>query len=284
MSRFYNNLKTALLLGLMTGLILWIGSFWGNQGLTMALILAAIMNFVAFFFSDRIALAAMRAQQVGPDHPLHRIVADLARRAELPVPRVYISPAAAPNAFATGRSPRHAAVCATQGLLQILNDDEIAGVMAHELAHVRHRDILIQSVAATIGGAISYLGYMFMFGGGSRDREEGGHPIVALLVLILGPIAAALIQAAISRSREFNADTVGGEICGDPMSLAVALEKLHAYARQVPLPINPAYNAMFIAEPLNPLQTAARLFQTHPPLEARLRNLIGQDSTGRTRF
>jgi heat shock protein HtpX len=165
----------------------------------------------------------------------------------------------------------------------MLSPDEVAGVMAHELAHVKHRDILIQSVAATIGGAISMLGYMFMFGGGGRDRE-GAHPLAGLLTLLLGPLAAGLIQAAISRSREFNADKEGAELCGDPMALATALEKIHAMSRRVPLDVNPAFNSMFIAEPRNAMQSIANLFQTHPPLEQRLMNLIGRESTGRLRY
>lgn len=281
MNTFYNNVKTALLLGLLTALILWIGQMiGGQQGLIIALIFAAIMNFVAFFFSDKIALATMRAQEVGPDHDLYQIVEDLAKRANLPMPRVYVSPTAAPNAFATGRNPKHAAVCATQGLLQILSRNEVAGVMAHELGHVRNRDILIQSVAATIGGAISMLGYMFMFGGGSRDDEGNSNPLAGLIVFLVGPLAAGLIQAAISRSREYNADTAGGEICGDPMHLATALEKIHAHAHRVPLPVNPAFNSMFIAEPLNAVGGALSLFQTHPPIEKRLMNLIGRETTG----
>ena len=285
MSKFYNNMKTAMLLGLMTALILWIGSFWGQQGIVMALIMAAVMNFAGYFFSDKIALMTMRAQEVGPEHPLYQIVEPLAQRAQIPMPRVYVSPTNAPNAFATGRNPNHAAVCATEGLLQMLNRNEVAGVMAHELAHVKHRDILIQSVAATIGGAISMLGYMFMFGGGrSQDSEEGGHPLAGLLVLLLGPLAAGLIQAAISRSREFNADKAGAEICGDPMHLATALEKIHALANRVPLDVNPAFNSMFIAEPRNVMRTMANMFATHPPLEERLVNLIGRESTGTLRY
>lgn len=282
MSKFYNNAKTALLLGLMTALILWIGSFWGTGGIMIAFVMAAVMNFVSFFFSDKIALASMQAQEVGPGHKLYDITEDLARRANMPMPRVYVSPQPAPNAFATGRSPKHAAVCATEGLMRMLDDHEIAGVMAHELAHVKHRDILIQSVAATIGGAISMLGYMFMFGG-SSDDEGDSHPIAGLLVIILGPIAAGLIQAAISRSREFNADTVGGEIAGDPMALATALEKIHHGSQRIPLDVNPAFNSMFIAEPLNPMRSVANLFQTHPPIEQRLLNLIGRESTGQVR-
>src|SRR5688500_15444940 len=161
MTKAYNNLKTVVLLGLMTGLILFVGSFFGEGGIIVALVMATVMNFVSYFFSDKIALMAMRAQEVGPDHELFQIVEPLARRANLPMPRVYVSPAMAPNAFATGRNPKHAAVCATAGLMQVLNRDEIAGVMAHELAHVKHRDILIATIAATIGGAISSLGYLF---------------------------------------------------------------------------------------------------------------------------
>jgi heat shock protein HtpX len=277
MSKAFNNFKTALLLGMMTALILWIGSFWGQQGLVMALIFAGVMNFISYFFSHKIALMSMRAQEVGPDHELYQIVEPLAQRANLPMPRVYVSPTAAPNAFATGRNPRNAAVCATEGLMQMLNRDEIAGVMAHELAHVKHRDILIQTVAATIGGAISMLGYMFMWGG-SRDRDV--HPIAGLLVLLLGPLAAGLIQAAISRSREFNADKEGANILGDPMPLATALEKIHVGAQRVPLEVNPAFNSLFIAEPRNVMRTLANMFSTHPPLESRLVNLIGRETTG----
>ena len=287
MSKFYNNVKTALLLGLMTALILFIGALLGGQqGVIIALIFAAGMNFVAFFFSDKIAIASMRAEEVGPDHELYQITAELVQRANMPMPKVYVSPQPAPNAFATGRSPKHAAVCATQGLLDMLNRNEVAGVMAHELAHVRNRDVLISTIAATIAGAISSLGYMFMFtGGGSSDDEDGGgHPLAGLLVLILGPVAAMLIQMAISRSREFVADKVGGEICGDPMHLATALEKIHAAANRIPMNVNPAYNSMFIAEPLNPMRSVANLFQTHPPLEARLTNLIGRPTTGRFGF
>ena len=284
MTKAYNNLKTVFLLGLMTGLILFVGSFFGQNGLLIALVMAGVMNFVSYFFSDKIALMAMRAQQVGPEHELYQIVEPLARRADLPMPRVYVSPAAAPNAFATGRNPRNAAVCATAGLMQMLDRDEIAGVMAHELAHVKHRDILIASVAATIAGAISSLGYLFMFGGGGRDSEGRSNPLGGLVALLIAPLAAGLIQAAISRSREFNADKEGAEICGDPMPLATALEKIHAMAHQVPLPVSPSMNGLFIAEPFNGLRSAMNLFQTHPPLEQRLKNLIGRESTGRSGF
>lgn len=282
MSQFYNNVKTAILLGLLTGLILVAGyALGGSHGLLIALILSAVMNFTSFFFSDKIAIMSMRGEEVGPDHELYQIVQELVARAGLPMPRVYVSPHRAPNAFATGRSPHHAAVCATQGLLDMLDRREVAGVMSHELAHVKHRDILIQSVAITIGAAITYLGYMFYFTGGrSSDDRDGGNPLVAIAVLVLGPIAAGLIQAAISRSREFNADKGGAEICGDPMALATALEKIHLASQQIPIDVNPAFNSMFIAEPLNAMETVTNLFQTHPPLEARLENLIGRPSTG----
>ena len=282
MSKFYNNLKTALLLGLLSALILWIGSFWGTTGVAVALVFAVITNFVGYFFSDKIALMSMRAQEVGPEHPLYQIVAPLAQRAGLPMPRVYVSPQMAPNAFATGRNPRNAAVCATAGLLEMLDRNEVAGVMAHELAHVKHRDILIQSVAATIGAAIGSLAYFGMFLGGSRnDREGGGNPLVALAVLLLSPLAAGLIQAAISRSREYNADKEGAEMSGDPMYLATALEKIHGASRQIPMDVNPAFNSLFIAEPLSAMgRGITTLFATHPPLQKRLVNLIGRESTG----
>jgi len=282
MNQFYNNVKTAVLLGLMTVLILAIGSTFGSNGLLIALIMAAVMNIVGYFFSDKIAVVSVRGVEVGPEHPLYQIVEKLVQRAGLPMPRVYVSPLGAPNAFATGRNPNHAAVCATQGLLDILDRNEIAGVMGHELAHVKHRDILIVSVAATIAAAISYLGYMLMWTGGSRDRR-GGNPLELLAMMVLAPIAAGLIQCAISRSREFNADTEGAGIAGDPMALATALEKLHIAAQRVPMDVNPAMNSMFITEPRNLARSIGNLFQTHPPLEARLMNLIGRETTGHFR-
>lgn len=285
-SKFYNNVKTAMLLGLLSGLILLAGLLiGGTKGLVVALVIAAITNFVSYFFSAKIALASMGAQEVGPDHWLHQMVQKLAARGNLPMPRVYISPQMAPNAFATGRNPQNSAVCATEGLLQLLDRREVAAVMGHELAHVKHKDILIQSVAATIGAAITMLGYMFMFGGSSSDEEgEGGSPLGGILVLILGPIAAGLIQAAISRTREYSADAEGAAIAGDPMDLATALEKIHAYAHQIPMQVNPAYNSLFIAEPRNVLRQAANLFSTHPPVESRIQSLIGRPATGRIRY
>lgn len=287
-SKLINNFKTVLFLGALTGLILFAGHLIGGRtGVIIALGIAAVTNFVSYFFSDKIALMSMRAHEVGPDHELYQITAQLAQRANMPMPRVYVAPTDAPNAFATGRNPKNAAVCATEGLLRILDRNEVAGVMAHELAHVKHRDILISTIAATIAGAISSIAYMGMwFGGSSSDDEEGGgsNPLVALLILILGPIAAALIQMAISRSREYNADTEGARIAGDPMYLASALEKLHLFSQRIPLETNPAYNGMFIVEPLNPLRSVANLFATHPPMEKRLMNLIGRETTGMFRY
>lgn len=280
-----NNLKTVVLLSLMTGLILFAGySLGGQQGVMIALVFAVVTNFAGFFFSDKIALATMRAQEVGPDHPLYKIVEPLAARARIPMPRVYVSPQAAPNAFATGRSPQHAAVCATQGLLGMLNRNEISGVMGHELAHVVHRDILITTIAATIGGAITFLGNMLMWqsmmgGRRSNDRDSSGlGAIGAILVMLLGPIAAAMIQMAISRQREYAADTDGARFSGDPMHLATALEKIHVAAARILMDVNPAFNALMIAEPRSLSQKVATMFSTHPTLESRLMNLIGRES------
>jgi heat shock protein HtpX len=279
MIQFYNHIKTVALLGILTALIVLVGGLiGGQQGMVFALIFASIMNFGGYFYSDRVALAAAHATEAGPDHPLYGIVERLTQRAGLPMPRVYISQEGAPNAFATGRNPHHAAVCATEGLLQMLNEDEIAGVMSHELAHVLHRDILITTIAATIAGAITFLAHnIWWIEMGERDRRQA-NVLELLAVMILAPIAAVLIQAAISRSREFNADAGGAEICGNPMWLATALTKLEAGNRRIPMNVSPAYNAMFISEPLNAMDRMAGLFRTHPTLQERLRNLIGRDS------
>jgi heat shock protein HtpX len=280
---FFNNIKTVMLLAMLSGLILVAGyAIGGTQGVIIALVFTGVMNFVSFFFSDKIALASMGAQEVGPDHPLYKIVEPLAARGGMPMPRVYVSPQMAPNAFATGRNPQNAAVCATEGLLQMLSRQEIAGVMGHELAHVRHRDILITTIAATIGGAISFLGNMFMWNsmfGGNRD-EESDSPLGAIggiLLMILGPIAAGVIQMAISRQREYAADTEGARLAGDPMYLASALQKIHHAADRIPMDVNPAFNALMIAEPKTLAGRMADLFSTHPPLEKRMMNLIGRE-------
>jgi len=276
-TRFVNNMKTTFFLALMFGLILFIGAQFGSRGLIMAFVLGGLMNIVAFFFSDKIALRAMRAQEVdessAPD--LVHMVDRLARNANLPMPRVYICPQQAPNAFATGRSPKHAAVAVTHGALQLLDYDELEGVMAHELAHVKNRDTLISCVAATIAGAINMLAWMaFWFGGMGGDRDRGGHPLVGLLMVLLAPIAAMLIQMAISRSREFVADADAARLAGTPRGLINALQKLDATSRRIPLHNGQldSQNHMFIVQPLTG-QSMAKLFSTHPSTEDRIARL-----------
>lgn len=279
-----NWLKTTLLLGLLTGLLLAIGDWvGGRQGLMLALGLAGIMNFVGYFFSDRIALAMHRAQPLAEeDAPrLYALVAQLAQQAGLPMPRLYLIPEAQPNAFATGRSPRHAAVAVTQGLLQTMNEEELAGVLAHELAHVKHRDILTASVAATLAGAITVLArmlsYALMFS--SREREEGGNALGGLFLMLVAPIAALLIQLAISRSREYAADEEAARLTGNPLGLASALRKLAALTARLPMATaQPATASLMIANPLSG-GGLLRLFSTHPPIEeriARLQAMVGR--------
>ncbi len=231
-----NAVKTALLLGAMSALLLFLGeSLGGAQGLVIGFLFAVVTNFASYWFSDKIVLSMYRATQVGPDHRLYRIVASLAQRAGLPMPRVYVIPQPSPNAFATGRNPNHAAVAATEGILQMLSDAELEGVIAHELAHVKHRDILISSVAATLAAAIMMIArFAMFFGGRAPRRSRGGNPIAALATIILAPLAAMLIQAAISRSREFDADAGGASIVGSPMGLVSALRKIESASRAVP--------------------------------------------------
>src|SRR5919109_1158673 len=272
-----NGLKTALLLGLLSGLLLVIGDIaGGSNGMMIAFVFAAIMNLGSYWFSDKIVLRMYRAQEVGPSHPLYRVTERLARQSGLPTPKVYIIPDASPNAFATGRNPEHAAVAATQGILQVLSEHELEGVIAHELAHVKHRDILISSVAATIAAAIMMGArmamYAGMFAGGRDDRDGNANPIALLAMLILAPIAAMLIQAAISRSREFAADAGGASIAGNPYGLADALRKIEAAAKRVPLDANPATAHMFIVKPFSAAGVLS-LFSTHPPTEARIQAL-----------
>lgn len=278
----WNHTKTALLLATLTGLILAGGYLITGTltGVFIALLLAGGMNIFAYFFSHKIAIAAMRGQEVddttAPE--LVGLVRQLAQRANLPMPKVYICPQEAPNAFATGRSPRHAAVAVTQGALRLLNQRELEGVMGHELAHVQNRDTLISTVAATIAGAITFLGYIFMFGGmGGGRREGGGHPALALLFIFLAPLAAGLIQAAVSRSREFVADAKGATFAGSPDGLISALRKLDAYAGRIPMQHeSPAFNALMIVEPLNAFSAGGmtKLFSTHPPTEERVAALM----------
>jgi heat shock protein HtpX len=276
-----NTLKTTLLLGLMSGLLLALGDFLGGSGgLMVAFAFAVIMNFASYWFSDKIVLAMYRAKPVGPEHPLHQTVARLAQRAGLPMPKVYVIPDPSPNAFATGRNPSHAAVAATEGILRLLDQRELEGVMAHELAHVKHRDILISSVAATMAAAIMMVARMAqfaaIFGGGSRDDREGGsNPIALLATIILAPLAAMLIQSAISRSREFGANRGGAEIAGSPYGLVDALKKLDYAAKRIPMDANPATAHMMIMKPFS-VHGMLSLFSTHPPTEARVRALLGQ--------
>src|SRR6476661_2796184 len=277
-----NGLKTALLLGLLSGLLLVIGELAGGaNGLMIAFVLAAIMNFGSYWFSDKIVLRMYHAQEVGQGHPLYQITERLARQGGLPMPKVYIIPDSSPNAFATGRNPEHAAVAATEGILKVLDERELEGVIAHELAHVKHRDILISSVAATMAAAIMMLGRMAHFaalfggyGGRGGDRDRGNNPIALLAMVILAPLAAALIQMAISRSREFAADAGGASIAGTPYGLADALRKIDAVSKQVPLDANPATAHMFIVQPFSGGGITS-LFSSHPSTESRIRALLG---------
>ena len=279
-----NGFRTTILLAALTGLVVWIGQmFGGSQGAVIALVMAGAMNFFSYWFSDKIVLRMYGAQEItaNDDPELYGIVRDLTARANLPMPRVYIIPEETPNAFATGRNPQHAAVAVTQGIRRILNKRELAGVLGHELSHVKHRDILISSIAATLAGAISYLAYMAqwaaIFGGGSRDREEGGSNIFSLLfMMIVAPMAAMLIQMAVSRSREYMADEGGAKVSGDPLALASALRKLEMGAQNIPLQVSDATaNStahMFIVNPLT-VGGLAKLFSTHPPMEERIARL-----------
>jgi heat shock protein HtpX len=273
-----SGLKTAVLLGGLSALFLLIGrAVGGDSGLVIAFGFAVVMNIGSYWFSDKIVLRMYKAQPVGPEHPLYRMTERLAQRAGLPMPKVYIIPDMSPNAFATGRNPSHAAVAATEGILRLLPESELEGVMAHELAHVRNRDILISSVAATIGAAIMMLANMAqfaaMFGGSNRD-DRGGSPVALLATALLAPLAAGLIQAAISRQREFAADRAGADIAGSPIGLAQALRRLDAASRQIPMDANPATAHMFIMKPLS-ARGVASLFSTHPSTEARVAALMG---------
>jgi heat shock protein HtpX len=277
-----NTLKTTLLLGLLTGLILWFGGYVGGQsGMVIAFLFALIMNFGAYWFSDKIVLAMYRAREVDPAQApgLYRMVERLAQRAGLPTPRVFVIPSDSPNAFATGRNPKHAVVAVTQGILKLMRDEELEGVLAHELAHVKNRDILISSIAATLAGAVMMLANMArwaaIFGGvGGRDDEDRGGVFGLIFMAVLAPLAAMLIQFAISRTREFEADATGAQIAGNPLGLASALEKLGLATRRIPMEANPATSHMFIVNPLSG-KSLLTLFSTHPPLEERIRRLRG---------
>ncbi len=275
-----NTTKTLLLMAALTALFMIAGqAMGGRQGMTIALLLALGLNFFAYWNSDKMALAMNRAREVSvaeaPD--LHALVGGLAARAGIPMPRVYVVDDPTPNAFATGRNPEHAAVAVTTGILQVLDRYELEGVVAHELAHIKNRDILIGSIAAVMAGAISYLATMaqwsMLFGGGRSDDEEGGNPVAMLVTMLVAPLAASLIQLAISRSREYIADATGAEICGRPQSLASALNKLANYNAQRPMDVNPASAQMYIVNPLSG-GSIAGLFSTHPPMEERIRRLM----------
>ncbi len=277
----FNVIKTFIFLAILTVLFMAVGSLIGGKtGATIALILAGIMNFIAYFFSDKIVLAISRAQPVNKeeDPELHSIVEEVARRANIPKPKVYLIPTETPNAFATGRNPQKGVVAVTLGLRKLLTREELAGVIAHEIAHIKNRDILISTIAATIVGAISYLAQMaqwaLIFGGG-QEEEEGRNPlaiIATLIAIIIIPVAATLIQLAISRSREYLADDTGAKIIKNPVALAKALEKLESWNRAYPMDVNPAQAQMYIVNPLSG-KSLLKLFSTHPPIEERILRL-----------
>lgn len=273
------TLKTTFLLTALTLLLVLGGrAIAGPRGMTFGLVIAVLMNAVSYFFSDKIALRSSHAEPVTREQAprLYAVMERLAGKAGLPVPKLYLSPQPAPNAFATGRNPRHAAVCVTAGLMQIMNDDELEGVIAHELSHVRNYDILTSSIAATLAGAITWVAEMgrwgLLFGGygGSRDGEGEGNAITAILMLILAPIAALLLQLGISRQREYQADASGVKMVGHPYGLISALEKLEGYNKKIPMDISPSTAALCIVAPLQARQMLASLFSTHPPLDDRI--------------
>ncbi len=278
-----NTFKTAFLLTLLTLLLMFIGrAFGGQNGMLLALAFAAVMNFVSYFYSDKIALAMYRAQPVTREQlpRAYAAVERLTQKIGIPMPKIYVIPNDSPNAFATGRNPQHASVAVTQGILNLLNDEELEGVLAHELGHVNNRDILISSVAATIAGAITMLASMgrwaMLFGGfGGRDDRDRGGGIGALLMLILAPIAASLIQLAVSRSREYQADATGAHFTGNPYALASALSKLDAYSRRLPMQATPSTAHLFIIQPFLGMNFGS-LFSTHPPIAKRIERLTGR--------
>ena len=273
-----NTFKTAFLLTGLTLLLMFIGSYFGGQrGMLTALLIAGVMNFVSYFFSDKIALATYGARAVTRDElpRVYQVVERLTQKAGLPMPKIYVLPTDSPNAFATGRNPRHASVAVTQGILNLLNDEELEGVLAHELGHVNNRDILISSIAATLAGAITYAArFAMFFGGGDRDERRGGG-LSALAMMILAPLAAMLIQLAVSRSREYQADESGAHLTGNPYALASALGKLDAYSKRVPMVASPSTAHLFIIQPLLGMNIG-NLFSTHPPIAKRIERLTGR--------
>jgi heat shock protein HtpX len=276
-----NNVKTVMLLGLLTGLILFIGSaLGGQQGMTIALVMSVAMNFGSYFFSDKIALKMYGAHAVTREQAprLYAIIEMLCARDNVPMPKVFIIPSESPNAFATGRNPEHASVAVTEGALRLLNEEELTGVLAHEISHVKNRDILISSVAATLAGVIMWVANMARFTalfGGGRDRDEGGGGALAgLATIIVAPIAAMLIQFWISRTREYEADATGARIAGSPHGLASALQKLENYSKRIPMEASPSTAHMFIVHPFSG-SALLNLFSTHPPTQKRIARLLG---------
>ena len=282
-----SQLKTLMLMAALSAVLIFMGGALGGQsGILVALVFALIMNVGSYWYSDKIVLSMYRAQELAPeDAPVvHRIVEELAHNAGVPKPRLYIVPQDAPNAFATGRDPQHGVIAVTSGIMRLLPPEQLRGVLAHEMAHIANRDILVQSVAGVIASAITAIANMLQFAmifGGHRDEEGNGtNPLAAIAMMILGPLAASLIQMAISRRREYMADAAGARYCGDPLALAYALNNLDAYSRQIPMQANPATENMFIVNPLTG-SSMQRLFSTHPSMEERIANLQEMARTGR---
>jgi heat shock protein HtpX len=270
------TLKTTFLLTALTLLLLALGqAFGGERGMTVALAFAVVMNGTAYFFSDKIALASSGAQPISREEEprLYAVMERLAAKANLPMPKLYMIPQPAPNAFATGRNPSHASVAVTQGLMELMDDEELEGVIAHELSHVRNYDILTSSIAATIAGAVTWIAQLGIFWGGGREEEREGGGLAAILMFFLAPLAAMLLQLGISRQREYQADASGARMVGHPYGLIRALEKLGAYNQQIPMDIPPSTSALCIVAPLNARQALSSLFSTHPPLADRISEL-----------